>query len=325
LRGRFAAGQTARVRLRQNAGTMKTLALVAAALLALPLLAGAQTLPPATPCSANPHAGPQGMPKALPGSANPHAKAAPSPWADFGDYTLTAKVPPKGDTATWKFRTFADPADVVVELDTPAPKGRTKGSIMLLSGQGIATKGFTPEAGYEVDPLDVAIVNLKVLTQLLDAAAPGGPAAVKGKVAVSAREEKSPIIANTPSSNARFLAPWSLKGTVERLDAGTVAFNLELDVPDGEKPKDRVKWTFTGKASGSTKGRVLEDGMSLAGWTAYNLDPKAKEGKKSHSTLKFGTTKLDGPFATVKDLRTYLAKIPPPPPAPSKPMPAKKP
>jgi hypothetical protein len=190
-----------------------------------------------------------------------------------------------------------------------------------VSGQGIATKGFTPEAGYEVDPLDAAILNLKVLTQLLDAAAPKGPVEVKGKATVSVKEGKTPIVASTPTANASFRAPWSLRGTLERKDGGAFAFQLELEVPNAEKPAERLKWIFSGEASGAVKDRILDDGMSLAGWTAYNLAPK--ESKSTHSLLRFGTTKLDGPFATLKDLRVALAKIPPP--APPKPSPAKKP
>jgi hypothetical protein len=108
---------------------------------------------------------------------------------------------------------------------------------------------------------------------------------------------------------------------VERVD-GRIAFNLELDVPNGEKPSERAKWHYSGTASGTTKGRVLDDGTSLAGWTAYDLAPKDSKG--THSLLRFGATKLDGPFATVKDLRAALARIPAPA-APTKPMPAKKP
>ena len=32
----------------------------------------------------------------------------------------------------------------------------------------LATRGFTPEPGFELDPLDVAVLNLKILTRLLD-------------------------------------------------------------------------------------------------------------------------------------------------------------
>jgi len=241
---------------------------------------------------------------------SPHAKAAPSPWSELGDYTLTVKVPPKGETGTWKFRTFADPADVIVDLDTPGAKGRMKGSIMLVGGEAIAAKGFTPEPGFEVDPLDVAIVNLKILTQLLDAAVPGGPAALKGRQVVDKREEKSAIEAFTPSASARFNVPWTLKGGVERVDANTIAFRLDLDVPGGDKPGERARWTFSGTASGTQKGRVLDDAMSLSGWTAYRLGPTKSAKPQSHTTLRFGATKLPGPFATLKDLRAALAKSP---------------
>ena len=279
---------------------MRTLTFVAATLLCLPLAAMAQA--PATPKPAMPTNHPP-----IGGSAQP---AAPSPWAEMADYTITTKVPPKGDTGTWKIRAFADPGDVAVDLDTPATKGRTKGNLMLVGGRAIATKGFASEKGFEVDPLDVAVLNLKVLTRLLDAAAPGGPASVKGKVAVNAGDEKTPIYVSTPTANATFRAPWKLKGTVERVDAGTVSFRLEIDVPSGDKPGERVKWSYSGQAAGDPRGRVLEDSTSLAGWAVYSLTPPKSDKPQSHTSIRFGTTKLPGPFATVKDLRATLAKYP---------------
>ncbi len=246
------------------------------------------------------------MPANHPPIGGASAKAAPSPWTQFADYTLTVKVPPKGETGTWTFHTYADPADVLVELDTPGPKARTKGSILLVGGQIIAAKGFALEAGFEVDPLDAAIVNLKILTQLLDAAVPGGPGALKHKQPVNVREAREPIIATTPSANARFNAPWNLKGQVERTEAGTVAFRLELDVPNGEKPAERARWLFSGKASGVQKGRELDGAMSLAGWSAYSLGNAPVAKPSAHTSLRFGATRLPGPFATVKDLRAAV-------------------
>lgn len=233
------------------------------------------------------------------------AKAPASPWSEMAEYTLRVKVPPKGDTGTWKIQSYADPGDVLIEMDTPGAKGRTKGSLMLVSGNAIAARGFALEPGFELDPLDVAVVNLKVLTRLLDTAVPGGPATLKGKQAVKAREEKMPLVVTTPSANAKFNAPWSLTGSVERLDAGSIAFQLEVEVPKADKPAERERWTFSGKAGGSAKGRVLEDSMALAGWTAYRIGP-AKGAKQSHTSLQFAATKLAGPYATLKDLRAAL-------------------
>jgi hypothetical protein len=275
--------------------TMRPHTLFAAVLLCLPVALLAQAPAPAKPA----------MPTNHPPIGGPQAKEAPSPWSELADYTITVKVPPKGDTGTWKFRTFEDPADVVLDFDTPATKGRTKGTIMLVGGEAIATRGFTPEAGYEMDPLDAAVVNLKILTRLLDAAVPAGPSALKGKQAVNVREEKAPIFASTPTANAQFKAPWSLKGTIERVDATTISYQLELDVPDADKKAERVRWTFSGTAGGTPKGRVLDNATSLAGWTAYRLGPP-KNAKQGHTALKFGATKLPGTVATVKDLRASL-------------------
>jgi hypothetical protein len=273
-------------------------------LLALPLLAAAQPVPPAPPGTPNPHA--SGMPTTPPAAASPHGKDAPSPWAGLADYTITVTVPPKGASGTWKFRTFADPADVVVELDTPAPGGRTRGTMVMVGGQAIAVKGFTPEKGFEIDPLDGALVNFKMLVQLLDAAMPGGPAEVKGRKSVKAGEGKASLVASTPTANARFNAPWTVKGTLERIDAKSLAFRLEVEAPLGDKPGERGRWTYTGRASGTATDRKLEDEMGLAGFAAYSLAPQGA--KHTHTTLKFGVTKLEAPFATVRDLRAFLAQ-----------------
>lgn len=234
------------------------------------------------------------------------AAAPPSPWSAFADYALTVKVPPRGEAGTWTFRTYADPADVMVEMDTPGPKGRTRGSLLLVGGQAIATKGFAPEPGYEVDPLDAAIVNLKLLVRLLDAAAPGGPASLTGKLAVDAREAKSAIVVSTPTANARLGAPWALTGTLERTGAGAIRFALAVETP-GEKPKEKARWSFSGTASGASRDRVLDPATRLAGWTLYALGPvKTTKPASSHTALRFGATKLSGPFATLEDLRAAL-------------------
>jgi hypothetical protein len=272
---------------------MKTSLLAAALLLGLCLDAAAQTPSPAKPAMPTNHP---------PIGAGAQAKEAASPWADFAEYALTVKVPPKGEAGTWKIRAFADPSDVLVELDTPAAKGRNRGSLLLLGGQHLAVKGLALEPGFELDPLDAAIVSLKTLTRLLDRAVPGGPAALKGKQPVNVREDRTPIEVATPTASSRFAAPWSLKGTVARVDAGTVSFELEIEAPSGEKGETRARWKYSGTASGSARGRNLEDGMSLAGWTAYSIGP-GTSGKSGHASLRFRATKLPGPFATLKDLR----------------------
>lgn len=233
--------------------------------------------------------------------ANPHAVRA-SPWAELADYTLAVKTP-EGATGTWKYRAFADASDLALELDTPGPKGRTKGSMLLVGGEAIATHGFEPEKGFEIDPLDVAVLNLKILTQLLDAAMPRGPSSVTAKHAVQHRNDKVPLVVSTPTSNAQFGAPWSLKGTVRRVDAQTVAFDLEVQAAGATKG-ERARWSFAGTAAGVAKDRKLDDATSLAGWSAWRFGPDGKKG--SHAGLKFAATRLDGPIATVRDLRAKL-------------------
>jgi len=235
--------------------------------------------------------------------ANPHA-APPSPWAELADYTLTVKVPPKGESGTWKYRTFMDPADLALEIDTPAPKGRTKGSLLLVGGQAIAVRGFEPEKGFEIDPLDVAVVYLKTLARLLDATMPQGPGSVKATHAVRFHDDRMPLLVTTSTSSAHFRAPWSVKGTVRRVDTTTVAFDLEVEAAGATKDAPRARWSFAGTAAGTVTGRKLDEATSLAGWSAWRIGGEPKKG--THTSLKFAATKLDGPFATVRDLRARL-------------------
>jgi len=286
--------------------------LLAALLLGLCLGAAAQTPPPAKPAQTlTPGPSPKGegrMPANHPPiGGSPHSKEAASPWAEFADYALSIKVPPKGESGNWKIRAFADPADVLVEYDTPAAKGRNRGTVLLVGGQTLAARGTALEPGFELEPLDAAVVSLKILTRLLDAAVPGGPAALKAKQPVSARDDKAPIEAFTPTVSSRFAAPWSLKGTLARVDASTVSFDLEIEAPFGEKGETRARWRFSGTASGSARSRRLEDGMSLAGWSGYSIGP-GTSGKTGHASLRFRAAKLPGPFATLKDLRAAAAK-----------------
>jgi hypothetical protein len=248
------------------------------------------------------------MPTATPDSAkgNPHAPP-PSPWSDVTEYAISLKVPPKGDTGTWKIRTFDDPGDVAIELDTPAAKGRTRGALLLVGGQALAFRGFTPEAGFEIDPLDTAVVNLKLVTNLLARIEPAGPQAVKSPVAVKLSDDKMPLVAYTRSLTLQFNAPWSVTGQVTRTDAKTIAWDLAIEAPGG-KPGERLTWQVKGSAGGAARGKALDDAMALAGYAVHRLAPPVS--KTGHSTLTFGTKALAGPFATLKDLRAALAKAP---------------
>jgi hypothetical protein len=239
-----------------------------------------------------------------PAQGNPHATPA-SPWTDLAEYEISLKVPPKGETGNWKIRTFDDPSDVAIELDTPAANGRTRGTLLLVGGQAIAYRGFTPEAGFEIDPLDTAIVNLKLVTNLLTRIAPEGPDAVKAVTPVKIGDVKQALVAYTRSLNLTFSAPWTVTGQLKRVDPKSIAYDLTIEAP-GAKAGERLKWQLKGTAGGASRGKSLEDAMPLTGWTVHRLAPPAS--KTGHTTLTFGTQKLPGPFATMKDLRSTLAK-----------------
>jgi hypothetical protein len=62
---------------------------------------------------------------------------------------------------------------------------------MLINGQRqwMLVKNVPIERGYEIDALDMPVLNLKLVLELLRAAAPGGPGQLKEKTTFDVKEE----------------------------------------------------------------------------------------------------------------------------------------
>ncbi len=99
---------------------------------------------------------------------------------------------------------------------------------MVINGrsQWMLTKNVPLEKGYEIDPLDGAVLNLKLVLEFLRAAAPGGPTAVQGKTTVNIKEEIRSIAVNTASASGGLEAPRTLHAMIEPTTAGHWSFDL---------------------------------------------------------------------------------------------------
>jgi hypothetical protein len=64
--------------------------------------------------------------------------------------------------------------------------------MMVINGQSqwMLAKNVPLEKGYEIDALDGVVLNLKLVLELLRAAAPGGPTGIKQKTTLDTKEDR---------------------------------------------------------------------------------------------------------------------------------------
>ena len=173
--------------------------------------------------------------------------------------------------------------------------------IMLVTGQAqwMLTKDVKPEKGFEIDLLDGPVLNLKLVMELLRAAAPGGPNNVKNKASVNIQEQTRPIHVNTASAEGGLEAPWTLQGTIEPAAPGQWSFDLTAvhDQPlhvEGTWQKDAAP-------------AVFPDGMPLDEWEVWKIGPmRTTEGNTT--ILDYGAQRSHVAAKTLGELRKATAK-----------------
>jgi hypothetical protein len=156
--------------------------------------------------------------------------------------------------------------DMKITIDT-TEKGRQQSEIMLVSGQcqWMLTKGMPLEKGYEIDALDVPVLNFKLALELLRAAAPGGPREIKKKTTFNVQEDRRSIAVNTASASGGLEAPWTLQATIEPTTADQWSFELSV------KHKETIH--FSGTWQKEATPPTFGDDLPLDGWQVLSIGP----------------------------------------------------
>jgi hypothetical protein len=147
-------------------------------------------------------------------------------------------------------------------------KGNTEiAEIMLIQGQSqwMLAKNVPLEEGYEIDALDGLVLNLKLVLELLRAAAPDGPAGIKQKTTFDVKENSRSIAVNTTSASGGLRAPWTLHAIIEPVSADQWSFDL---VAKHEEPI-HINGTWQKEAVPPT----FADDLSLDGWQVFTIGP----------------------------------------------------
>jgi hypothetical protein len=130
-------------------------------------------------------------------------------WATFTSISLTLSHPGQPPAATWKGRFDHKANDIVIDADVTTDPGRMKGSIAMVGGRVMLTKGLKLERGYEIDALDGPVLSMQLVLHLLDRVFPKGPSSIPQGQQI---DRKDPIAIRyaTPSASGRIAAPWHL-------------------------------------------------------------------------------------------------------------------
>ena len=168
--------------------------------------------------------------------------------------------------------------------------------MMVINGktQWMLAKDVPLEKGYEIDPLDGAVLNLKLVLELLRAAAPGGPTTVSEKTTFNVKENTRPIEVNTASASGGLEAPWSLHATIEPSGAGQWSFDVSAK-------HDRAVH-MTGIWQKQDIAPTFDDQLSLDGWQILQIGPiKTTDGNST--ILDYGAQVSNKPAKTLGELR----------------------
>jgi hypothetical protein len=227
-----------------------------------------------------------------------------SAWVAFTRITLKESV--AGDSVEWVGSLDPKTLDASIDVATRGSKESMKGTVALVGGQVMMTRGLELEPGYEIDTLDAPVLSIRLVMILLSRVFSGGPDQVVGTKKID-RLDSVGIRYATPSASGYIPPPWRLKGRVSRSADGAVAFDLALSFPS-EDSKSKSSATIMLKGGLARLDRpVFHDADSLEGWTTYGLGVQNTQ-QSDGTVMDYGAgPQTAARFKTVGDVRAFIA------------------
>ena len=192
-------------------------------------------------------------------------------WAKYTSISVSTTDSGSSAAASWRVQFDHARHDIKIDADFPMPSGRSRGTIVLVGGRVLLSRGMQLPPGQEIDVLDAPILAIQLITAVLGRAVPVAPEAIGKERAFRTREEKVGIRFATPSAAAYLIAPWTAEGKVSKDGNGGILFELHVagatQEPSGRKGPV-IDSRFTGRFS-DVPAPILDDTMPLESWTVY--------------------------------------------------------
>jgi len=203
-----------------------------------------------------------------------------------------------GDSGLSKTRVETNATnDARFTIDVPDGGSRNQGTILLISGRWMASRGLTLETGEEIDIMDVATLNSQLAIALLQAAFPEGPPPSGTNRHVSLSEKSNPITVSTTSATGKYEAPWTVDGSVSSAK-GVVSYQLTFTFT---AEKQKIVAHLTGDVSNPDPPLNIPNSTALDGWVIHRLGPY-EERTPTGTKLDYGARRSDESM-TVGELR----------------------
>jgi hypothetical protein len=190
------------------------------------------------------------------------AQRASATWTP-NDISVSRSVPGEPASASTRFEVAPD-GDARIAIERRDGSSRTTGTILLIGGRWMLTRGFGVSADKEIESLDLAVLDSQLVVVLLTAALPDGPPAPGPPQHVRFAEKTNPIRMSTASTSVEYQAPWTVVGTVTVPAAGAAA-NYQLSFTWSDRGTARTV-DFAGSAGNAKSVLDLPDSMKLTGW-----------------------------------------------------------
>lgn len=230
----------------------------------------------------------------------------PKAWAGFTRVVLNQSSLGSPDFVEWKASFDHETKDILIDTDLRGSSTSMTGSIAMVGGRIMMSKGLKLEPGYEIDALDAPILSMKLVMIVLGRVFPSGPAEVSGDKDID-RTDKIGIKYASPSASGYIPAPWIVKGKIRKLGGGNVTFDLTLTFPmeQGDKTSKNYTMKMTGELS-MLDHAVFFATDRLDGWITYGVGPR--QIKQAASTiLDYGATPDQGvSYQTIGDIRAFI-------------------
>lgn len=227
--------------------------------------------------------------------------ASNTTWYDAKRARLGLREQDVADYSDWLF-TIPDPLNLSVQIDQKHGDETTSGTVMLVSGRLMMTKGLDMNPGYEIDLLDGPILIYQLAINLLDKAFPTGPATIVAEHGVDRTEEAEGIHVATMSASGQFQPPWTLTGKVSRASDESISFDLAFTFPAGGENRT---WHLSGLWENPVVVPDFDDSMSLEEWNIHSLGPISIK-RDGGSIVDYGAEKIVLDIKTLRQLKDYV-------------------
>jgi len=226
-------------------------------------------------------------------------------WYDVNWLDMTMKDGQGRGDAHWVISIDKDNNDSIIEKDENYDGNKVNGTLIIVSGRIMLTKGLDLKEGYEIDAADGPGLMMQLLLNVLGYVAPGGPDSIKGKIDVNHKDEEHPIKVTTSSASGVFGTPWVAKGFLEKKKNNIINYNIHFEstINKNDKYTIEMKGQWANKELDS-----LQDNMSIEGWKIYTIGPYSKKFKDG-TIFDYGAQIKEGKYNTLGMLRDEIQRM----------------